>query len=138
MNKPVSRRLFMRAAPAASVAIASLTAEVAEARALSAVGISQFVNPGIVQTYGIGAIANSPALLALHAVNALPDWLMKDIEQDTARQSYALQPDVACLKSVSVGSKWRIHRERSIRSTLSELSATIARDVARRKFFGTG
>lgn len=134
--KPLSRRLFMRAVPAAAIAAQEAVAHTAMQQVGTHVSLAAALPKGIDGApYQLHQIIGNPALLAMHRTVGLPSFILEDIGQEFNRRSYGLHPDVASLKSVSLSAKCVINARRMERDLFAAIEPMVLRRQAREAFF---
>lgn len=151
MNRPIrqpqmSRRRFLGGLAAAPVAartgvLRELLAKVDATAALSGAGVA--VGEIATPSYGVHTLVHSPTLMALHKTGMLlhktgmlPSWIIAEVEESTEREvSGRIAPDVFVLRSVSLGSKMRIHKERTMRRVWASVDYQHGIAIARRAFY---
>jgi len=68
--------------------------------------------------------------------SGIPAWKMNDLKNRAEHhRSYGLDPDLACLVSVSAGFKARSQRRRNLERVIEQSLASIGREGARRAFY---
>lgn len=138
MNKPLSRRHFLKAAAVAPVAARSgalqaLTAEVKGGLALAQQGVSVGLDMPV--AWGVGNLVN-PRIYTMWKLGMLPDWVRAEVE-DNILQNYCsrLAPDIAALRSVSVSAKLRLNRDRIMSRVWSSVDELHTHQLARKTFW---
>ena len=137
MTKPLARRSFLKALSAAPLAAQTLAAKVATletAAALTQAGMG--MAPGVPQAYGIYSLLNSDALMTLHGMGMLPEWVRDDVERDIRREAaFHMEPSLMSLRSVSLAAKRTIQVSRALDHTWGTLAHERAKQMARQAFF---
>jgi len=146
----LSRRLFLRAAPAVVAAAPSLVKQVADntsaiattqAAQLSGVNTVAGCAPSSVVRgvpYAFGEWARSAYGSITSALGMQPpEWVCDEMEDEIHSRSYGISPDVASLKSVSLSGKVGIQRRRNAEAFWRELPGNMRRNAARDAFFNS-
>ena len=128
MNKPLTRRLFMKAMSALPVAVRGTSETFMEPTSLTSVGMD------LQPVAGYSTFCNQ-ALLGLANAGALPGWAKRDMIQEAAVRSYRLPPDIAALRSVSVAGKCAINRRRQEAQIMKDAATIVADRIARQLFY---
>ena len=132
----VSRRMFLKAMPAAPAALQSAAADVVQAQAAQgAMALAGMAPSAPAPYWGLGYLLENPSIWALHKAGMLPDWVRREVEFEISDRALRLSPDVVALRSVSLGAKYEIQRRRMERAMWSDLDARQASAMARRAFF---
>lgn len=133
MNKPLSRRFFMRAAAAAPVALQE-----------AAVGLAVQATPAALAGASLGApmsfgtmILMNPTLAALKKAGLLPSWAERQVKDELKERSRFMAADVASLKSVSLSGKFAISHARLERNFEESWSERATEMLAQRAFWGS-
>lgn len=138
MNKPLSRRGFLRAAAVAPVAAKSgalqaLTAEIKGGLALAQAGLA--VGADMPVEWGLGLFTR-PKIYTAWKLGMLPEWVRAQVEEQiTSNSGNRLSPDVASLRSVSLSAKFRINKDRTLARMWEQVDDFHTRSVAARAFW---
>lgn len=132
-----ARRAFLRRAGTAVAAVGVAGRSVAEAAVKEQMQITGTMVSGI-EMGAPGAIgAEGPEAMRLLAViktvGGLPDF-KRDEMRLIARERRILDPDIACLRSMSLGAKLRLQAERNYRLLERDSMANLSRKVKRHLF----
>lgn len=128
MNKPLARRSFLKA-----MAAAPLVSKDAAAKDLMGLaGASVAPVPAMI----MGVSPQSTKLLALFKAGMLPEWFLRG-QRRVANYRNSIEPDVACLRSVSLSSKFRIQRDRVAQRALDNFERDILDQIASETFWGS-
>lgn len=97
--------------------------------------------------FGTGALSAAPNMPAMPSAgvaakvvawikkNGVPDWKMQQVQRHADyRRSNGIDPDIACLRSVSSGWKAREQRRRNLERELAYSLASINAEAERRSF----
>ena len=109
---------------------------------LGSVGLQQYGNPGPPSALNVvEAAKRRSSLLNFFRTFRLPQWEIDQIRRDTA--VYALDPDIAALRSFSMSVKICMQRERNVARRIEQLERQPAYEELRLKFqsatvFGSG
>ena len=124
----------MRAAAAAPVAAKGLAVSVA-AQA-QAVGLSMPPN-GISEDCAAPPASRDMTLKLFKEIGGLPDWRKREIWDDCRRSSRRLDPDIACLQSVSIASKVRMQAHRNFDDHINGYESRLVLAELRDRFLKT-
>src|SRR5690606_17837395 len=70
------------------------------------------------------------------AKNGIPDWKMQQIKRDASHdRTYGLDPDLACLRSVSANFKARTQLNRNLDRRIKQSLASVANRFSSQSFF---
>lgn len=142
----MNRRSALRALVAAPVvaksageAIVKSIAETASAtQAASLVGL-EMASPLPPMGYMGGPAAAKLALL--HKAGLLPEWAKREMRSQAEYASRRLDPDLACMRSVSLSAKMKIQQSRIVSMMIDELGISAIwqqqREAFMRDAFGT-
>jgi len=133
----VGRRGFLRVlglAPIAGKAVADKAiADATGFNALGSVGLQRYGNPDAPSPLNVAdAAKRRSSLLNFFSRFRLPQWEIDQIRRDTA--VYALDPDIAALRSFSMSVKICMQRERNVARRIEQLERQPAYEELRLKF----
>lgn len=136
--KPLGRRGFLRAIGLSPIAAKKLAdkaiADATGFNPLGADGLNQYGSPGPpLQIDQIAAAKRRSSLLSFfRQFGGLPDWEVERIRNETA--VYALDPDIAALRSFSMAVKIGMQRERNIARQVERARGQPAYEQMREEF----
>lgn len=121
---PFSGQALTEAAAAKLTQTATMTA---------AAGLSNGIAP---QPAGMAHyLLHDPRIQALISGGLLPEWVKEEITDHAAYSGRGLDPNVACLVSVSAGAKARMTREHNERRIYDGAARSFMHSQARKAFF---
>lgn len=129
MNKPLARRSFLKAMAASPLVAQEAAAE--KAFQLTKTTIAPATPIAIA-----GPGAGTMKLLALIKTGTLPEWFLRRQRQNSGSWRGQLEPDVACLRSVSLSVKYRIQEDRTYARTMTNLERDFLDQFAADSFWG--
>ena len=136
MTKPLGRRTFLKGI-AAAPAVAQKMAEEAVGATVEAAGTVPSIANGIPPSAGLyGNPQKILALSELAKAGLLPDWAKRVMLRSAVGYDRRLEPDVACLQSVSLGNKLRLSGERRYRRAEESMGQEALDQQMMAEFFG--
>ena len=139
MTKPMGRRAFLKAAVAAPMVAEKLAQEAVGAEVLPTAAAETAALAGVPPSSGIyGSAGKMQALSQLQKAGLMPDWAKRQIVRAQARQCRFIEPDVACLQSVTLGSKIRISGEHRYTRAIETMEGEAMDTQMMAEFFGWG
>ena len=137
MSGVLSRRMALKAIAAAPLAAQKAAETAVGAEVLATAAVDTAAMSGLAPASGIyGQSTQMLALSQLAKAGLLPDWARRQMVRAQARMNRALEPDVACLQSVSLGSKIRISGERRYDRALDAMEEEALDTQFMAEFFG--
>lgn len=129
MTKTLSRRLFLKAMPAAPVAAQEVAKQAGVTEVLGAAQLPPQPEP---------LAAGPPALklVALKKSGLLPDWFWRIGRKAARANARVLDPDLAALRSVSISAKVAIQADRNFNRDYDNLEQDAIDEQMRGKFMG--